>query len=200
MLTVTSTGDKKSPEKRIVHESSEAIYGGGRRIRTSEVVRRQIYSLFPLATRESLQVKISRFCNSWSWRWDSNPQPADYKSAALPIELRQRKLSLYTTLAAESSVSAKNRIIFIKHFRFTVNIFLFYFATIFVFCPCSVQHPPATLAAYPVNTPLITVATDADSQYISQHVEDSPYVETKRIISNIAEVLSRQHNTPLLKT
>jgi hypothetical protein len=25
----------------------------------------------------------------WSWRWDSNPQPADYKSAALPIELRQ---------------------------------------------------------------------------------------------------------------
>ncbi len=27
----------------------------------------------------------------WSWRWDSNPQPADYKSAALPIELRQRK-------------------------------------------------------------------------------------------------------------
>jgi hypothetical protein len=26
---------------------------------------------------------------SWSWRWDLNPQPADYKSAALPIELRQ---------------------------------------------------------------------------------------------------------------
>jgi hypothetical protein len=26
----------------------------------------------------------------WSWRWDLNPQPADYKSAALPIELHQR--------------------------------------------------------------------------------------------------------------
>ncbi len=26
---------------------------------------------------------------TWSWRWDLNPQPADYKSAALPIELRQ---------------------------------------------------------------------------------------------------------------
>ena len=26
----------------------------------------------------------------WSRRWDSNPQPADYKSAALPIELRRR--------------------------------------------------------------------------------------------------------------
>ena len=29
----------------------------------------------------------------WSRLWDSNPQPADYKSAALPIELsRQDKL------------------------------------------------------------------------------------------------------------
>ena len=26
-----------------------------------------------------------------SWRRDSNPQPADYKSAALPVELRQRR-------------------------------------------------------------------------------------------------------------
>ena len=26
----------------------------------------------------------------WSWRRDLNPQPADYKSAALPIELRQQ--------------------------------------------------------------------------------------------------------------
>ena len=26
----------------------------------------------------------------WSWRWDLNPQPADYKSAALPIKLRQQ--------------------------------------------------------------------------------------------------------------
>ena len=25
----------------------------------------------------------------WSWRLESNPQPADYKSAALPVELRQ---------------------------------------------------------------------------------------------------------------
>ena len=25
----------------------------------------------------------------WSWRRDLNPQPADYKSAALPIELHQ---------------------------------------------------------------------------------------------------------------
>lgn len=32
---------------------------------------------------------------TWSWRWDLNPQPADYKSAALPIELRQRDTPLY---------------------------------------------------------------------------------------------------------
>ena len=28
--------------------------------------------------------------NQWSWREELNPQPADYKSAALPIELHQR--------------------------------------------------------------------------------------------------------------
>ena len=28
-------------------------------------------------------------CGKWSRRWDLNPQPADYKSAALPIELRR---------------------------------------------------------------------------------------------------------------
>jgi hypothetical protein len=33
--------------------------------------------------------KIAYVSMSWSWRWDLNPQPADYKSAALPIELRQ---------------------------------------------------------------------------------------------------------------
>ena len=43
----------------------------------------QIYSLPPLATREPPHIY-------WSWRLESNPQPADYKSAALPIELRQR--------------------------------------------------------------------------------------------------------------
>ena len=32
----------------------------------------------------------------WSWRWDLNPQPADYKSAALPIELRQHRWRFIT--------------------------------------------------------------------------------------------------------
>ena len=30
----------------------------------------------------------------WSRRWDSNPQPADYKSAALPIELRRHRIRI----------------------------------------------------------------------------------------------------------
>ena len=34
---------------------------------------------------------------TWSWRRDLNPQPADYKSAALPIELRQRGLNGVTS-------------------------------------------------------------------------------------------------------
>ena len=43
----------------------------------------QIYSLSPLATREIPHIQF------WSWWTDSNPRPADYKSAALPAELHQ---------------------------------------------------------------------------------------------------------------
>ena len=60
---------------------------------------RQIYSLIPLAARESpqklfrlasqLDNKTTSSVQKWSWREESNPRPADYKSAALPTELRQ---------------------------------------------------------------------------------------------------------------
>ena len=51
--------------------------------------RRQIYSLIHLAALESAHIQFV-FVSSWS-RWlESNPQPADYKSAALPIELHRR--------------------------------------------------------------------------------------------------------------
>jgi hypothetical protein len=39
--------------------------------------------------RTSQKPLLTTARNSWSWLWDSNPQPADYKSAALPIELNQ---------------------------------------------------------------------------------------------------------------
>ena len=35
-------------------------------------------------------VPDTEICSLWSRRWDSNPQPAVYKTAALPIELRRR--------------------------------------------------------------------------------------------------------------
>ena len=50
--------------------------------------RRQIYSLIHLAALESAHMKLSLVWSRWL---DSNPQPADYKSAALPIELHQHK-------------------------------------------------------------------------------------------------------------
>ena len=47
--------------------------------------RRQIYSLIHLATLESAHILDVAHLLLWS-RWlDSNPQPADYKSAALPL-------------------------------------------------------------------------------------------------------------------
>ena len=42
-------------------------------------------------THTSRGLGVSLHAMYWSWRWDSNPQPADYKSAALPIELCQHK-------------------------------------------------------------------------------------------------------------
>ena len=53
-------------------------------------LRRQsqrVYSPTPLATWVPLQTSLS-----WSHRRDSNPRPTDYKSVALPAELRWRQL------------------------------------------------------------------------------------------------------------
>src|SRR2546426_5302020 len=59
------------------------IANGEGRIRTSVGIRRQIYSLLPLATRVPL--RIGSDLAGWS-RWsESNRRPADYKSAALPL-------------------------------------------------------------------------------------------------------------------
>jgi hypothetical protein len=75
---------------------SNADDGEGR-IRTSEGVRRQIYSLLPLAARAPLRILPGclpgdrcRRIDAWS-RWsESNRRPADYKSAALPPELHRQ--------------------------------------------------------------------------------------------------------------
>ncbi len=63
--------------------------GGGGRTRTYVVERRQIYSLLPLTA----WVPLLTCCFSifLSWRQELNLQPPDYKSGALPIELRQHR-------------------------------------------------------------------------------------------------------------
>ena len=62
--------------------------------------RRQIYSLMHLATLQPARIKLLPRPHGgrelfWSWRLESNPQPADYKSAALPVELRQHAWRKY---------------------------------------------------------------------------------------------------------
>jgi hypothetical protein len=59
-----------------------AFTGGEGRIRTSEGISRQIYSLLPLATREPLRSESFRNRSRWA---DLNRQPTDYKSVALPL-------------------------------------------------------------------------------------------------------------------
>jgi hypothetical protein len=45
-----------------------------------------------VAARSAKRLRMARATTcSWSWRRDSNPRPSDYKSDALPAELRQHE-------------------------------------------------------------------------------------------------------------
>ena len=70
-------------------QENPCIFGGERWIRTTEGKpdRFTVCCHWPLG---NLPIYINLIFIKWSWRLESNPQPADYKSAALPIELRQR--------------------------------------------------------------------------------------------------------------
>lgn len=114
---------REPPSKRLQPSAGdtlrhlEMVQGGGFE---PPKLSRQIYSLIPLATREPLleaacilytdrcavnnfsfkfthlsaELKVQqRAGQKWSWREESNPRPADYKSAALPTELRQLRPS-----------------------------------------------------------------------------------------------------------
>lgn len=61
-------------------------FGGRWWIRTTEVIddRFTVCSLWPLGKPSIFSYQLD-----WSWWTDLNPRPADYKSAALPTELRQ---------------------------------------------------------------------------------------------------------------
>ena len=78
----------------------------------------QIYSLPPLATREHSHVHYSK---KWSWWTDSNPRPADYKSAALPTELHQR-LNAWLLYHKRFGLSRENSIFFKTFFEYCFYI------------------------------------------------------------------------------
>ena len=69
----------------------------------------------------TLRINPVSFCNTkavspkcvcdWSWWTDSNPRPADYKSAALPAELHQRN-----TTTRECLIIISQRTSFVKCF------------------------------------------------------------------------------------
>ena len=90
--------------------------GGRGWIRTTEVVdgRFTVCSLWPLGNSSIL---------NWSWWTDSNPRPADYKSAALPTELHQHIL----LCSVERSINISQIILFVKSFFEIFLIFLFFF-------------------------------------------------------------------------
>ncbi len=54
-------------------------------------------------TRGRANIFALPLVNLRSWRTDSNPRPADYKSAALPTELRQRVFSNYSITVKDLS-------------------------------------------------------------------------------------------------
>ncbi len=104
---------------------AEGWFGGRGRIRTIEAKRNRftVCPLWPLGN--------SPICNiakiKWSWWTDSNPRPADYKSAALPTELHQHLRYAFICL---SSLSPDDYIIiphdfsFVKRFSKKNYIFL----------------------------------------------------------------------------
>ena len=73
-------------QKKDIPFGMSFCFGGRWWIRTTEVIddRFTVCSLWPLG-----KPSIFNYQLDWSWWTDLNPQPADYKSAALPTELHQ---------------------------------------------------------------------------------------------------------------
>ena len=106
--------------KKIDLFSQVDFFGGSGWIRTTEVRdnRFTVCPLWPLGNTPIL---------NWSWWTDSNPRPADYKSAALPTELHQRfnAYIIYHIYLILSSVFLNFfKIFFKKNFCLKSDIFL----------------------------------------------------------------------------
>ncbi len=86
-------------------------YGGGSWIRSSEVSdnRFTVCPLWPLGNSPI-----------WGWRTESNHQPADYKSAALPL--------------SHASICCLATVFILSYIFLLVNMFFYFFKRIFIFC------------------------------------------------------------------
>ena len=78
------------PRKRSTTELPGPIAGGGR-----EGFEPSKAEPTDLQSAPFDRSGISPHNHSWSWLTDSNPRPADYKSAALPTELSQPRKAVY---------------------------------------------------------------------------------------------------------
>lgn len=108
------------------------VVGGGFEPPKSYDDRFTVCSLWPLGNPTTV----------WSWRWDSNPQPADYKSAALPVELRQpTEMCFYTRVHGLASIKT-------PFFEFAFKCFLsIRYVRLIFFQP--LRSSPAHLARSP---------------------------------------------------
>lgn len=71
--------------------------------------KQQIYSLPHLTALELSHIRFSlRLEKNWSWWTDSNPRPADYKSAALPTELHQHSCAATIIIIAQLRGTVKH--------------------------------------------------------------------------------------------
>ncbi len=80
VLRTKRVTESSSPTTKKGHQTGSFFCGGGWWIRTTEVSdnRFTVCPLWPLG-------KSPILLQDWSWRTESNHQPADYKSAALPL-------------------------------------------------------------------------------------------------------------------
>ena len=96
------------------------LLGGGRWIRTTEGIasRFTVCPLWPLGNSPIFS------CAVWSWGTDSNPRPADYKSAALPTELHQHLTGIARVsvkyLTPERFVIIADKAAFVKRYFFRI--------------------------------------------------------------------------------
>ena len=86
--------------------------------------------VFSSATQpmSTIAIKSAIWPEKWSWREVSNPLPADYKSAALPTELRQhlsRRSAILEKVRVISNLKCGFFLFFFKNRQNLVNLMVF---------------------------------------------------------------------------